>query len=95
MMARFQRGTTRVRLVRDVMGDGFYTFTESSDTQTVQHHALKYYPLHVDLYLVNGYTRLELCQTCQGKGWRWVSSNHGEDAERDMCPKCQGEGGAT
>lgn len=52
----------------------------------------------LDLYLmmknlVDGYRWLRLCEACRGEGWRWVPAQRGEDADRDVCPECQGKGG--
>ena len=98
MMTRFVRDNIKVRMDRDIMGEGYYIFTEGpgvgeNSGQRIEHFPLHLYPFHCSLYEAHGYQRLRLCEACKGQGWRWVPSNHGEDAERDLCPECQGEGG--
>lgn len=103
MMTRFTRDDRKIRFIRDIMGDGYYIITEHApqlgetwqDSQQVEHFPLHLYALHCELYEANGYQRLRLCELCKGQGWRWVPSNHGEDADRDLCPECQGEGGTV
>ena len=92
MIARFQRDDTRIRMVRDTLGDGYYIFSDTPTDQRVEHFPLHLYPFHCDLYRINGYQRLILCLECGGKGWRWVADRNGE-ADRDECPTCQGNGG--
>lgn len=93
MIARFIRDDRKIRFLRDIMGEGYYIITETPTTHTTEYFPLHLYPFHCTLYEENGYQRLRLCEICKGQGWRWVPSNHGEDAERDLCPACQGEGG--
>ena len=93
LMARFQRDTTKVKLIRDPMG-GYFIITDKPQEQTVEHFPLHLYPVHCDLYQENGYERLVICRACLGQGWRWVPANRGEEVEREMCPDCQGEGGS-
>lgn len=93
MMARFKRGETEIRFLRDTLGDGYYIFTENpEECQRVEHFPLTLYPFHCDLYEQHGYQRVVLCSICGGTGWQWVAGSDGE-ADRDVCPACQGTGG--
>ena len=93
MIARFQRDDISVCFVEDTLGDGYYIFTDSPTSQRVEHFAQYLYPMHCEMYEAQGYQPMQLCQACQGKGWRWVGVGQDGEAERDECPTCEGKGG--
>ena len=48
----------------------------------------------VTKHVLEGYHWLQLCQTCQGAGWRWGTGPDSlGDPVKDVCEACQGKGG--
>ena len=91
-MTRFQRDDTRVKFLRDPLGEGYYIVTDAPSYQRVEHFPLHLYPFHCNLYKLQDYQELILCPECNGKGWFWVPDREGE-ADREECMICQGCGG--
>ena len=96
ILARLEKPGESIRVMRQGldMREGYLAIRETDTDQ----HTESIPWMGLDLYLmmknvVDGYKWLALCPTCHGEGWRWVPSNHGEDADRDLCPECQGRGG--
>ena len=95
VLARFKRNGERVKIVADLEAGSHFIITTPADVTVpahVERFSSRYLLLHVDLYQAAGYERLTLCESCQGSGRGWVPGAH-EDAGRDVCLRCQGEGG--
>ena len=75
--------------------EGYMAIRDTATTQTtelVPEHGLGLYLMMK--HVLEGYHWLQLCETCQGAGWRWgIGPDSCGDPVRDVCEVCQGEGG--
>ena len=92
LVARYNRGDDSIRVYQafaDNRPGGYIAVRDEGITQTVE-------PLNslvMALYwMLEGYRPVALCGDCGGHGWKWVPAGNGE-ADRDICPVCEGQGG--
>ena len=100
ILARFERDGQSVKILRAIEPGYHYIVTTPADlkeSSRVERFQSQYLLLHSDMYLACGYTRLTLCQSCKGEGWRSTGycDTDGEWAGKDVCQECQGKGGHT
>ena len=88
LVARLERGADIIRVYKDIDPGWVLWVSDGPDHQVVDRLRTDMLALPVTIAKLDGFKLVPICQACQGHGWRWMPSNRGEDAERELCPEC-------
>ena len=97
LIARLSKPHETIKVMRAGLDltEGYVAIRDTATAQTMELVPEQGLDLYLMMkHVLEDYHWLQLCETCQGTGWRWgVGPDSCGDPVKDLCEACQGKGG--